>query len=69
MRNKNEHLAQYLRENPDLFLVSALTDEEQEIVLWANDQKYIALQKAPTGELCVDSHSFEAAFMWREKIK
>lgn len=62
------HLQVFLQEHPELQLVSSLTDEEQAVLLWAHEKKYIHLTTAPSGPLCFSEHDIECAFMWKEKI-
>lgn len=63
-----DHLNRFLSEHPELTLVSSATEEDREVLLKAEEKRYVQLTTAPGGKKkCFTIEDLEKARMWKEK--
>ena len=61
---KRRHREKFLLDHPEL--KSAFGSEHQDLLLWANEEKFITLTEFE-GELFYSEFDLQAAEMWHEK--
>lgn len=61
---KSRHMKKFLLDHPELKEVSG--SEYQDLLLWANEEKFITLTEFE-GELFYSEFDLQAAKMWHEK--
>lgn len=49
-------------------LINEAAPEERELLLWANEQGYIVLPKAPSGTYAYTDKHLETAQIWKDKV-
>lgn len=62
-----EHLNRFRRSRPDAIPLGDATEEERDVLLRAENKRYITLVRAPGGQVFYTAELLEQALMWEEK--
>lgn len=62
-----DHVARFLRESPQLKLLSTATEDDRALLLRAHELKYITLTKVPGGSYAYSQDDVDNARMWQDK--
>lgn len=60
-------IRRFFRENEHLKPLTSATEEEQAVLLRANEKRYITLQESPDKQKCFTQEDLVQARMWKEK--